>query len=241
MLAKVRYLLLQIRNEGDEMARHEIECFARVLECDEANIMPYDLLVGPPNQEDVDAADVLLVGGSGDYSATHEFDWLDDAMHFFRALCQQQKPVFGSCWGFQALAKAFGGTVEHNMELAELGTLPIHLTDEGQQDPVFGPLGPSFHAPVGHEDSVIVMPENCTLLGTSSKANQILRCDTAPIYATQFHPELDREALVARIRRYPKYVEKICNSTFEAFAAECEETPRMKEILPRFVRQVLGD
>ena len=239
MLTRVRYLLFQIRKPDDPMARHEIECFSKALDCLPEHISIVDLLTETPSTGQLDAADVLLIGGSGDYSTTGDAPWLDATYDLLRSIHEQQRPMFGSCWGFQALAKALGGEVIHDMKLAELGTPEIELTAEGLADPVFGPLGDRFRVPVGHEDSVVRLPDNCTLLGKSNKANHILKCNDRPIYATQFHPELDRDGLVERIRVYPRYVEKIWNTTFDEFAHQCVETPKMKEILPRFLQLVL--
>jgi GMP synthase (glutamine-hydrolysing) len=241
MLSKVRYLLLQVRNPDDPMAPHEIESFSKVLRCETANIAICDLLNTAPTARQLDTFDVILIGGSGDYSATKDAPWLDRTFESLREIHARCQPMFGSCWGFQALARALDGEVITDMEHAELGTLEVALTDAGKADPVFGPLGDAFIVPIGHQDCVVRLPTNCTLLGKTDKAKQIYRFDDAPIYATQFHPELDRNGLIDRIRTYRKYVERITKSTFEEFILQCQETPRMDEILRRFVRHVLGE
>ncbi|HMO16430.1 MAG TPA: hypothetical protein PKD64_17735 [Pirellulaceae bacterium] len=137
------------------------------------------------------------------------------------------------------MAKAFGGTVVHDLNRAEIGTLEVQLTAAGLNDPVFGPLGDRFYVPIGHEDTVTSLPENCTLIGRTELAFQILRFDDAPIYGTQFHPELTLESYLARVRRYPKYVKKIIGLSYEEFAATCHDTPQMRSILPGFVNWAL--
>lgn len=239
MLSKVRYLLLQVRNDDDPMSHHEVECFAKALHCDESQIAVFDLLKGAPGKREFDASDICLVGGSGDYSATAEADWMARTCDALREIHDTRKPMFGSCWGFQALAKALGGEVIHDLEHAELGTIEITLTEAGKADPVFGPVGATFIAPIGHEDCVTRIPEHCTLLGQTDKANQIYRFDDAPIYATQFHPELDQEGLIRRLEIYPKYVEKITHYKFEEFIKTLKETPKMDGILRRFVQHML--
>ena len=45
---RVRYLLLQVRNQDDPMRRQEVGCFARGLQCREDQIGVFDLLGGAP-------------------------------------------------------------------------------------------------------------------------------------------------------------------------------------------------
>lgn len=239
-MMKPTYLVLQIRDANDPILGQEIFAFASALNAGTDQFQTANLLNGVPSQGLLRSIDVVLIGGSGDYSATVEAPWLDRACELFRTLRAKRKPTFGSCWGFQALAKAFGGNVVHDEKLAELGTIEVHLTEAGKADPIFGPLGSAFLAPSGHEDSVVRIPEGCLLLGVSAVANQILCCSDAPIYGTQFHPELTRETYLERVRRYPKYVEKIRGIPYDKFEVECNETPRMVEILPRFVNFVLS-
>ena len=77
------------------------------------------------------------------------------------------KPTFASCWGFQALAKALGGSVVSDITRAELGTCELQLTQAGQRDPVFRQLGASFYAQVGHHDTVDVLPADAVPLARS--------------------------------------------------------------------------
>jgi GMP synthase (glutamine-hydrolysing) len=221
------------------MAPHEINCFAKALQCDPANIAICDMLNAAPTKRELDATDVILIGGSGDYSTIRDAPWLDRTFDVLREIHSDRRPMFGSCWGFQALARALGGKVIHDLERAELGTIHITLTAKGKTDLIFGPCGDTFLVPIGHEDTVVQLPDCCTLLGKTGKANQIYRFDDAPIYATQFHPELDRDGLILRIQTYPQYVEKITNLTFEEFITTCQETPQMGEVLRRFVRHVM--
>ena len=74
-------------------------------------IQVYDLLSGVPALRQLNDVDVVLLGGSGDYSVAAGGDWLQPALETMRELYELGKPTFASCWGFQALAKALGGEV----------------------------------------------------------------------------------------------------------------------------------
>ena len=160
----MRFLLLQIRNPDDPMRQQEVQSFSRALGVPLQAISVFDLLGEALRPEDLEAADVFLLGGSGDYSAAVDAPWLDRALDDLRLLHEFRKPTFASCWGFQAMARAMGGRVVHDPNRAEIGTIELTLTDAGREDPLFGPLGSPFSGHAGHEDCVDELPPNATLL-----------------------------------------------------------------------------
>jgi GMP synthase (glutamine-hydrolysing) len=240
MTRQARFLLLQVRNPDDAMREHEIESFARSFRCDQERIRIFDLLGGVPSQEALDDVDVVLLGGSGDYSVAKGGPWLPAALETMRQLHETSKPTFASCWGFQAMARAMGGEVVTDQSLAEVGTRWLDLTPAGKKDPVFGPLGDRFQVQIGHEDIVTRLPEGATLLASSSTVENEAFCfDDRPIYCTQFHPELSRDGIITRIAQYPTYLTLAGYDTIEEFSAATPETPETEAILRRFVSVAL--
>jgi GMP synthase (glutamine-hydrolysing) len=240
-LSRLTYLLIQIRNPGDPIREQEVDCFARALQCEPRRIRPINLIAEAPSARELDAVDAVLIGGSGEYSVTVEGDWLDRGLDAMRELYATSKPTFASCWGFQAMARALDGEVVHDLDRAELGTYPLTLTDTGRVDPIFSELGTPFDALVGHQDVVTRLPEEAELLASSERvAHQAFRMRNAPIYATQFHPELDLDTFLERVWAYPEYVERITGQDLETFAAECRPAPASRTLLTRFVRHVFG-
>jgi len=240
MTNKLRYLLLQVRNADDPMRLQEVRCFSRVLQVDPSQIEVADLLSESPDAK-VDHVDMVLLGGSGHYSVASEGEWLDRALEAMRKIHTQGKPTFASCWGFQAMARATGGTVIHDLAQAELGTHELRLTPAGRDDPIFGPLGDPFLGQMGHEDRVSELPPGTTLLASTSLVeNQAYRFDDLPIYCTQFHPELNRQDLLQRVEIYPEYIERIAKLPPERFGELCSEAPETESLLRRFVEVVFG-
>ncbi len=237
MFHTLRYLLLQVRNADDPMRRAEIGSFARELHANIEQIEACDLLTEIPSPGRLATVDVVLLGGSGDYSATDQGAWIEPVLDCMRELCHKSKPTFASCWGFQALARAMGGRVVHDQRRAEVGTLPLQVTSAGREDPVFGGLGETFRGHMGHEDCVDELPPGATRLASSEKvANQAYRFDGKPIYCTQFHPELSRDDL----RNYPRYVESIAGVPLDELARQCSETPSAAKLLRNFIVHVFG-
>jgi len=238
---RLRFLLLQIRNADDPMRPQEVRCFARALQADLGRFCTIDLLNTVPTQKDLDKADMVLLGGSGHYSAAGEGPWLDRVLDALREIHGQAKPTFASCWGFQAFSRAMGGRVVNDISRAELGTQALRATEEARRDPVFGHLGEEFFGQMGHEDCVDELPPGTTRLAASEKVrNQAFRFDGLPIYCTQFHPELNGEDLIARATNYPEYIERIAGETLEQFTARCRDTPETEALLRRFASEFLG-
>lgn len=239
--SKLRFLLFQVRRPDDPIREQEVRCFSRALNCRTEQIDVLDLINEVPTARRLHHADLVLMGGSGDYSVAQGGPWLDGALDAMRQLHDSGKPTFASCWGFQALARALGGEVVSELQRAEVGTIEIQLTDAGRQDPVMGPLGERFLAQAGHQDVVTRLPAGATLLASSQRCvNQAFSFAGKPIYCTQFHPELDRRSLLERVDQYPEYVDRVLGISVEAFASRCLESPLANELLGRFVQHVFA-
>jgi GMP synthase (glutamine-hydrolysing) len=241
-MPSLRYLLLQTRNGSDPMRAQEMRCFAKMLGCEISAIEVFDLLGSSDPGSKLDAADVCLLGGSGHYSAASEprrprpRPWLERALDTMREIHHRAKPTFASCWGFQAMARAMGGRCVHDPPNAEVGTIDVSLTAAGRDDPLFGGLPPVFAAQAGHEDHVVELPPDAVLLASSARVKeQAFHFAGRPIYCTQFHPELDRAAMLERVIAYPEYVAQIARVPFDEFVQSCRETPESNSLLRRFL------
>ncbi|QDU60659.1 GMP synthase [glutamine-hydrolyzing] [Planctomycetes bacterium Pan216] len=235
----MRFLLLQVRNADDPMRHQEVTCFARTLACDPRQFETFDLLNEPLTTESLAGVDLVLLGGSGDYSACSSEPWLMRALESLRLLVDRGMPTFASCWGFQAFARALGGTVRNDRRIAEVGSHQVWLTEEGRRDPIFGALPDPFWAQMGHEDHVIDLPPGAVRLAKGHQVpNQAYRMEGRPIYATQFHPELSASDLGERIRQYPEYLKLTTGMTVDEFLASVRETPDVAAAFRRFVQQV---
>ena len=241
MTVSPRLLLLQVRDLADPMRRQEVVCFAEAAGCDPDCMQTLDLLSDGLTVEVLRQFDVILVGGSGDYSVVDGGPWLSRALDAMCLLHEQGKPTFASCWGFQALALALGGAVVTDLSRAEVGTYPLQLTSDGRSDPVFSPFSKELRVQLGHQDIVDRLPLGATLLASSRGViNQAFRIEGKPIYATQFHPELTKSHFLQRVKNYPEYIQSVAGVTFPEFADLVEETPDARSLLARFLTHVLG-
>jgi GMP synthase (glutamine-hydrolysing) len=137
------------------------------------------------------------------------------------------------------MARAMGGKCINDLPNAEVGTIELQLTEAGRGDLLFGQLPPNFAAQAGHEDHVVRLPSDAVLLASSARVpEQAFRFAGRPIYCTQFHPELDRAALMERVVAYPEYVARIARVPYDKFIETCNETPEANSLLRGFVQLV---
>lgn len=235
--ASFHILLIQVRDADDPMKAQEVECFRSAMQCERGQMEIFDLTAGRPLTEtQLRRSDLVVIGGSGNYSVAQGGPWWDAAADNMAQLHDRSKPLFASCWGFQALAQALGGFVVTDPSRAEVGTIEVFVTDAAHDDPVFHSVGPNLLVQAGHQDIVESLPDDAVCLASSDRVtNQAFTFPDKPIYGTQFHPELDRRALLERVRAYPHYVEEIAGMSVDEFVKHCEETPDSMALLRRFI------
>ncbi len=198
-----KILLLQAPNHGDLAKSEERQSFAEKAGLDIEQIVPHDLLSGPPSLQKVGRYDALMVGGSGDYYVSKQnLPGFAGLMELLREVVARGQPTFASCFGFQLLVKALGGEIIYDAAETEVGTYQLALTQAGQQDELLGPLPRQFLAQLGRKDRASRLPEESVHLASSERCPfQALRISGKPIWATQFHPELSGEENLARVQR----------------------------------------
>lgn len=123
---------------------------------------------------------VILSGGPSSVYA-------DNAPSIDPGLWDLGIPVFGICYGFQAMAQGLGGSVQQT-GLSEFGRTPLAVREPGV---LFAGLPASYSVWMSHGDSVATAPHGCVVLAST---------DGAPIAAfedvnrrvagVQFHPEV---------------------------------------------------
>jgi len=240
---RLKILLLQARNGDDPMRHAERRSFAEKTGLGLEQIVPHDLLAGPPRLADLAAHDAVMVGGSGDYYVSNRtLPHFEAQLEFLREVVERGHPMFASCFGFQILVAALGGEVTHDPESMEVGTYRLTVSAEGRRDPLMGRLPESFEAQMGRKDRALRLPGGIVNLA-SSELNpfQALRVPGKPIWATQFHPELD---LTTNLERYHRYLEgyaEILSLEEQRLALEnFRESPHTEALLPGFLELVFG-
>lgn len=225
------------------MLEHEQACFLRHSGIAPADLTFWNVVQDIPDAERIAGYDGYLMGGSGDYALSGKrHAGIDRFIALIPELVAWGKPTFGACFGLHVLIEGLGGTIGLLDGKLELGTYSMELTGDGATDPVFGHLPRTFAAQMGHHDWVLAMPRDpsvVVLAGSDSAPCHAIRVGDAPIYATQFHPELTKDELGHRLRIYDaNYTNS--NDNVEAIIDSFRPTPECQTLLSRFVERAAG-
>ncbi len=231
-------LLIQARTEAD-MLQQELDCFLERTRLADGQIRTRNVVTDPLDEDLPSGFDVVFIGGAGEFSAADDHTWIPGLLERVRRLVRSGTPLFGSCWGHQIIARALGGRVEHDSLRAEMGCLPVELTDAGRTDALFSGFPETFLANMGHHDRVTVLPPGAIELARSAtQPFQSFRIAGVPVYGTQFHSELDAAREKERLIRYQKYyMDEMPDATaLQGVMDALAETTEVDHLLYDFLR-----
>jgi len=155
----------------------------------------YDLRIVDVTTEDVSAIDpaeadlVVVLGGEMGAYQTDEFPFLEQEKELLRERIAAERPVLGVCLGAQLMAGALGERV-YKGETTQIGYRRVEPTTAGTD------------SPIRHFDGVPVvewhgdtfeLPEQATLLASSSDYSNEAFAIGGFALAVQFHPEVTDE------------------------------------------------
>ena len=231
-------VLLQVRYPWHERAEiQERECFAGRCAAVEVRWRAVNLVARPEvGLETVAGADAVMIGGAGSHTVTERYPFSEPLAELIRALVAEGRPLFGSCYGHQAITQALGGRVVTDPAREEVGTFELELTPEGRRDPLFAGLPGRFPAHFGHHDVVAELPPGAVELArTAVCPNQVFRLAGRPVYGAQFHCEMTCEQMAIRLGMYQ--AEYLPGSDLEAeLLRRLAATPEAESLLCRFLQ-----
>ncbi len=239
----INILLLQARHSSDLAQLEERRSFALKAGIDEDRVIPFDMLTSTLTMADVKKHDALMVGGSGDfYVSKRNLPGFEQVLDLLAEVVAIGHPTFASCFGFQLLVEALGGSIVYDQDRMEVGTYQISLTDSGQADELFKHLPSIFWAQLGHKDRADQLPEGVLKLAYNQNSPiQALRIPNQPIWATQFHPELTRQENLLRFQRYlDGYAAYMSEDGMKTTIDRFRESPETERLIPRFLKLVFG-
>jgi GMP synthase (glutamine-hydrolysing) len=201
------FLLLSSRAEP-EAAEEEYAAFLSACGLDPAGLHRVRLEAEALPELDLDAYSGVLLGG-GPFNSSDPPEAKSAVQHRVEAdlrrlldrLVERDFPFLGACYGVGTLGVHQGGVIDRTFA-EPIGSVTVSLTAEGLTDPVLAGMPPRFEAFVGHKEACTVLPPTAVLLaGSPSCPVQMFRV-RQNLYATQFHPELDRDGIITRARVY---------------------------------------
>lgn len=242
---QLRIVLFQSRS--DITKDHELECILAHTGLQPNQITVVDTLYDPLSFDELDAADGVIFGGSGECNVsrgepTQSFDAL---VALVQEAVRRSIPTFGICHGGHLLAHALGGTVEFAPETKETGSyilrrLPSTIADT---DSLYAELPQEVYANCGRTDNITALPPQAVAVLSSELAPfHAFVIEGKPVYGVQHHPELDKTDIEKRMRLMNEYYPGKYFTNEEELNAQAKtvrQTPEVTSILRRFIDVVV--
>ena len=142
---------------------------------------------------------VFSFGGEMNPDQDDKHEWMAPERRLLGELLDRGVPLMGSCLGTQLLGQAAGVPARRSSR-QEIGWYEVEVTPDGRDDPVVGPMGPTFNAFQCHTYEVPA-PPGAVELATSPVCLQAWRIGEL-VYGIQFHAEVTESDAQAWIRGY---------------------------------------
>jgi len=233
-------LLLQIRdNRNVRVEEHQSFANFSKIEPHQIEILNvFDTPSFKPNL--IDNYDALYVGGASEANVLEpeKYPFIKNCIELLRYAAEISKPTFASCFGFQLAVLAFGGIILNKDKDYEMGTVKISLTDKAKSDLVYQGIQDRFPAVSVHRQYASTIPEPLEILAYTGQCVHSFKYKNKPLWAFQFHPEVDRDTLVKRLTIFSRHYTANAEHLKEVLGSAVE-TPESNILLGNFVERVL--
>ena len=148
---------------------------------------------------------IVAMGGPMGASEDQRLPWLAAEKALIAEAVRAGAPYWGVCLGAQLLASSLGARVYPGPR-AEVGVLPVMLTEAARHDPVFAQAPGTFAALQWHTDTWELPDGAVRLAGSDAYEQQAFVFERA--YAVQFHLEVG-VSLAAEWGDVPAYADSL--------------------------------
>lgn len=160
--------------------------------------------------DDPAAFDGFLITGSP-ASVHDQAPWVDRLMALIRDLHARRAPLFGACFGHQAIALALGGQVSRNP-----GGWVFGLTETGME-------GHRLNLYAAHVEQVTALPPGAEALGGNADCPVGAFRIGPTVLTTQYHPEMTAEFAGALVAEYaPKLPPEVAARAHASLAGQAD-------------------
>lgn len=234
------FLLLSVRPEpaaakGEHLA---IAKFAGVMP---SQLVQHHVIDAPLGGLDLGAYSGVILGGGPFNSSDEDKSEAQvrveaDLAYVVDEVLSRGIGFLGLCYGVGVLTSSRGGIVDRSYGEPPSGVV-VRLTDEGRLDPLLEGVDEEFVAFVAHKEACFQLPPGATLLAEGDGCPVQMFRIGEHAYATQFHPELDADALADRLRIYQNagYFDPDSLSDLIQMAYSTPMTPAVHKVLSNFV------
>jgi GMP synthase-like glutamine amidotransferase len=126
---------------------------------------------------------------TGSPASVHDGDaWVGQLFGLIRQIVADGVPLFGACFGHQAIAKALGGVVGYNP-----GSWVFGLTETEME-------GQRLRLYAAHKEQVLALPEGAVVVGGNADCPVGSFAIGRHVLTTQYHPEMTPEFIAALVQ-----------------------------------------
>jgi|TARA_B110000483_G_scaffold142018_1_gene169755 GMP synthase-like glutamine amidotransferase len=180
--------------------------------------------------QDIKAYDGVMISGSP--ASVHDTNpWIATLFDLIRHIYAQGIPMFGACFGHQAIAMALGGKVGPNPNGWVFGLTHseiLHKTTWMQDMPK------TLKQYGAHIEQVTILPENAVMLSTNEACLNTGFHIAGTVYTTQNHPEMTPEFMAALVAEYAKKLPTDVAKAAQSSLTEGADTEAYAESIARF-------
>jgi GMP synthase-like glutamine amidotransferase len=154
--------------------------------------------------------DGFLITGSP--ASVHDPDpWIGELMTLIRRIVAAERPLFGACFGHQAIALALGGKVGRNP-----GGWVFGLTETAME-------GAPIRLHAAHVEQVTALPAGAEVLGGNAECPVGAFRIGQRVLTTQYHPEMTADFAAALVAEYgPKLPPEVAARARASLAGQAD-------------------
>ena len=235
------FLILQIRPE-DDTSDSEFAAILKYGGLQQNDVCRVRIEKSGIPELSLDDYSAIIVGGSPFDISTPEVEKSviqkkveSDFKRLLSEVVDRDFPFLGACSGCGLLGSYLNTPISSRYAEPVSGA-NVSLTEQGEKDALLSGFPAEITVLLGHKEACDEVPAGASLL-LKGKACPVQMFRVGEnVYATQFHPEGDREGFTVRIHAYknhgyfkPEEVERLIDAVSE------HETPYAQKLLKRFV------
>ncbi len=160
---------------------------------------------------------------TGSPASVHDSDaWVRQLEALIRRLVAEEQPLFGACFGHQAIAKALGGVVGDNP-----GGWVFGLVETVME-------GVPMRLYAAHREQVLELPEGAVGLGGNAETPFGSFAIGRRVMTTQYHPEMTPQFVAALVAEYGRKLPEAVAVRAQASLVQVADRGVIAERIVRF-------
>ena len=174
---------------------------------------------------DLAAFDGFITTGSP-ASVHDDAPWLGHLLAQIQHIAARKAPMFGACFGHQAIAMALGGTVGPNTGGWVLGLIETLIADR------------PIRLYAAHREQVLALPPGAQVLGGNAECRIGSFAVGRSIFTTQYHPEMTPDFMAALVEHLDGALPEAVIARAKASLNQQAETGRMAQVIVEFLERL---